>query len=376
MKTKTILHCVNSFSSLSGGVGFALRALIEQVTDVNHVVLTLSDAEPILETDAADVQVFDRTGPYSLSYSRGLEAALLSATKEDPDAIVHVHGLWSGLGRSVQVMRRRRPGTEYLLSPHGMLSPEGLARRKVVKKVMGQLWENGVLMGAKWVHCLTAAEETMAKAYNVRMNTVILPHAIEFPYSEKELTEQWAQRPAAVKELLYLGRIHETKGLTQLVGVLSDRAKAGDPAPFRLKIAGIGQPDALDSLKRQIETSKAEIEFVGAAFGAAKQNHFSCAHGLILPSQTEGLPMTLMEAASYGLPLFVTEECNLDWIKVENAGAMVPFGPDCTLPLIDAFARATMDELKTMGLNSAVAARARYSSEIVSDRWQRIYQSY
>lgn len=374
MKTKTVLHCVNSFSSLSGGVGFALRALIEQVPGVRHIVFTLRDVEPILESDAAQVRVFDRTGPYSLSYSRGLEAALLSAIRENPQTIVHVHGLWSGLGYSVNVMRRRNPETKYLLSPHGMLSPDSLTRRKMVKEVMGGIWENNVLAGAKWVHCLTAAEEAAAKAYDAGLNTIILPHAIGFPHSVQELTEQWAQRSSAVKELLYLGRIHETKGLTQLVAALSDRAKTGDPVPFRLKIAGIGQPDALDALKHQIDVSNAAIEFVGPAFGAAKQNLFSNAHGLILPSQTEGLPMTLMEAASRGIPLFVTEECNLEWVEIEKAGAMVPFGTDCAAQLIDAFACATTEDLQKMGLNSAAAARARYSSEIVADRWQRVYQ--
>ena len=375
MNTKTVLHCVNSFSSLSGGVGFALRALIEQVTEVKHIVLTLQDTEPVLETDAAQIHVFERAGPYSLSYSPSLEAALMTEIHKNPNAIVHVHGLWSGLGYSINVLRRKRALTKYILSPHGMLSPEGLSRRKLAKKIMGALWENSVIADAKWVHCLNAAEEAAVKAYSSASNTVILPHAIDFPFSENELKKQWSQRSIIQKELLYIGRIHETKGLTQLVENLSERAEAGSPAPFRLKIAGIGQTNKVDALKRQIEFFKADIEFVGPAFGEAKQKLFSMSHGLILASQTEGLPMTLMEAASQGLPLFVTEECNLEWVEAKKAGAMVPFGRDCASRLLDAFGDSTVEDLKAMGLNCAAEGRKLYASEVASKQWQRVYQS-
>ena len=375
MKNKTVIHCVNSFSSLAGGVGFAIRALVEQVPGVNHVIYALRDSAPILDVRRASVHLFKRTGPYQLSYSRGLEAALLSATEQDPDVIIHAHGLWSGLGRSLDVMRRRVPGAKYLLSLHGALSPRALERRRVVKRAMGLMWENRVLTNAGTVHCLTAVEEEFARAYREELKTFVLPHAIDFKYPQEALESQWERRATNVKELLYIGRIHETKGLSILIDVLSAGAGSSSPDRFRLKIAGIGEPGALAQLKRQIAASKAQIEFVGPAFGEAKQILFSRAHGLVLPSQTEGLPMTLMEAASHGLPLFVTKECNVDWVQGETAGAMAPFGAEGVQDLVDAFTEASVDSLRTMGLNSAAAARKRYSSEIVSGRWRKLYDS-
>jgi len=84
--------------------------------------------------------------------------------------------------------------------------------------------------------------------------------------------------------------------------------------------------------------------------------------------------MTLMEAAAHGLPLFVTEECNLDWVEVENAGKMVPYNADCFYSLINYFHNASMTELEVMGLKSANAAKERYSNKFVSAVWQQLYE--
>ena len=44
-----VIHCINSFSSLSGGVGFALKNLIENYNNVEHIILTLSDTQKYLK---------------------------------------------------------------------------------------------------------------------------------------------------------------------------------------------------------------------------------------------------------------------------------------------------------------------------------------
>ena len=374
MKSKTIVHCINSFSARAGGVGFALLSLINHARGFNHIVLTLRDDQTIFETNLADIRVFERSGPFFLSYSRDLEKALFAEISQNSTVIVHVHGLWSGLGHSINKMRSRYPNTDFIVSPHGMLSRSAITRRKYIKYIMGKLWENQVLANAQHVHCLTDAERCSVNTYKSGLKTVIIPHTINFPYSNKDLKRHWNKRITRSKELLYLGRIHETKGLTQLIEAISKFKIENNHISFRLNIAGIGRPEAIAALEKQIMESEAEIEFFGSTFGKRKHNMFLNAHGLILPSQTEGLPMTLMEAAAHGLPLFVTEECNLDWVEVENAGKMVPYNADCFYSLINYFHNASMTELEVMGLKSANAAKERYSNKFVSAVWQQLYE--
>ena len=350
-----------------------MQSLCRELPDFDHVVLTLNDDQPLLDSANAVVYTFDRDGPFSLSYSRSLELKLMSFVRKNPATTVHVHGLWSGLGWSVKALLKKQKNLRYIVSPHGMLAPEALRRRKMVKRIMAGAWERSVLKNSQAVHCLTAVEEEHVMRFDKDLKTFVQPHVVDFPFSYQDIEEKWKLERKGRKSLLYIGRIHETKGLTKLVKYLSARAEEGDPVSFRLDIAGMGEPSEIASLRKQIEESTAEITFLGPVFAEAKKNLMLGAHGIVLPSKTEGLPMSLIEGAAHGLPIFATKECNLDWVELERAGLTAPYGRSGIARLVDEFDRLSTGALAVMGMRAATAARGRYSSAIASQQWRSIY---
>jgi glycosyltransferase involved in cell wall biosynthesis len=125
------------------------------------------------------------------------------------------------------------------------------------------------------------------------------------------------------KIILYLGRIHKTKGIDLLVEAYSDLVK--DIKESRLVIVG---PDDghLSELKNQ--TTELGIEdkvlFTGPLFNRDKLTAYVDADVFVTP-KFSGLPVTFIEACACGLPIITTTEGDdIDWIN-NNVGFVVEY---------------------------------------------------
>jgi poly(glycerol-phosphate) alpha-glucosyltransferase len=68
------------------------------------------------------------------------------------------------------------------------------------------------------------------------------------------------------------------------------------------------------------------VVFLGPAFGETKDALLRSADAFILPSFSEGLPMAVLEAWAYRLPVLMTDHCNLP--EGFKAGAAVRIGTE------------------------------------------------
>jgi poly(glycerol-phosphate) alpha-glucosyltransferase len=138
------------------------------------------------------------------------------------------------------------------------------------------------------------------------------------------------------KWLLFLGRIHPKKGLVGLLrawaGIQNQKSGIQNAKEWQLVIAGWeqgGHEGELIELCSElglavVQRSKhvpcsataqvaagADVVFYGPAFGEEKEQLLRRADAFVLPSLSEGLPMSVLEAWAYGLPVVMTPECNL-----------------------------------------------------------------
>lgn len=104
--------------------------------------------------------------------------------------------------------------------------------------------------------------------------------------------------------LLYLGLIHEDKGIYDLLEVINNN-KQVFRGSLRVHIGGNGEIDNLLSKINQYGIADI-VSFEGWVDGKKKIDLLNSVDALILPSYIEGLPMVILEAMSYGLPILST----------------------------------------------------------------------
>jgi glycosyltransferase involved in cell wall biosynthesis len=232
---------------------------------------------------------------------------------QSPD-LVHAHGLW--LRSSAQNHDWcQKSGTPYLISPHGMLDPWAVKNSAWKKKIAGHWFEYNHLNGATCLHALCNSEANSIRHFGQKNPVCVLPNGIDLPDSdESNLPPPWRNNQGR-KALLFIGRLHPKKGLPLLLDAWKSlqRAKPECMNGWFLAIAGWSEAGHQAELEAQVAELGLgnDVEFLGALHGEAKHSALCHASGFILPSYSEGLPMSILEAWSYRLPVLMTPECNL-----------------------------------------------------------------
>lgn len=105
-------------------------------------------------------------------------------------------------------------------------------------------------------------------------------------------------QPEQQIRILFLSRLEVNKGIYIAIETLKLLNKHTNR--FKLIIAGSGTEE--ESIVR-IASTNIDIEWVGYVRGRSKHNILSSAQIMLLPSYTEGMPISLLEGMLYGMPI-------------------------------------------------------------------------
>jgi glycosyltransferase involved in cell wall biosynthesis len=175
--------------------------------------------------------------------------------------------------------------------------------------------------------------------------------------------------------LLFVGRYGERKGCSELIAALAKARASGTEATLRF----VGQEE-YDGEERVLRNDVQEhelegaVEFAGLKDGPELAACYAEAQVLCLPSRREGVPLVLLEAMSFGLPVIATPVGGIaDYVSHEDNGLLVAPGD------VEALA-ASIEMLAgdpALRARLGEAARRRMAeqagAETIARRWRETY---
>ena len=361
------LHYVQSLEPLQGG-GLGTAAL--QL----HHNLSLRGGSALVATRGADfsatwpgVHQVPRSGLQSFYYSK--EMAVLARTLVADSDWVHGHGLHVHpsyvFGREC-----RRQGKKSVLHVHGFLDPWIARRSQWKKRLVGLLFENRNFAEASFLRALTSKEESQIRMTGYRGQVAVVPNGIEL--EEADLCPAGGEGPhferKRPKRILFLSRIHPKKGLDLLVPAWARLASSFPD--WELAIVGPDEGGYAGKVREMIREGGVEgsCTVLPSVFGQLKHQVFRTADLFVLPSHSEGFPMSVLEALAHRIPTVVTTECNVP--EIADAGGVwqcLPEGSEIEKTL----------RLALMADDSERLQRASISRTMLEQQytWQRVADS-
>jgi glycosyltransferase involved in cell wall biosynthesis len=261
---------------------------------------------------------------------------------------------------------RGRGGLQYLLLALEMAAVLALRRRRYRFAIVRTLTLPGVLVGLlKALRVLPyptlvtaetggAADDVVALrgyrgfrflrwalAHHDRLNSICAAnraHYGELGFPAERLTYVYngvatggyagRRFPTAVRTFGFLGRLDPEKGLFELLEAFADIA-ADSPGP-RLLIAGSGDAESMlrEDVARRSLTDR--VEFLGRVPYERLGEFFDGIDCLVLPSYSEGLPLSILEAAAHKRAIVATDVSdlrllfgpNIAFVAIRDAGSL------------------------------------------------------
>ncbi len=340
------------YGSREGGVEVVVTELARRMSALGHEVTCYDrggrDVMTGGETAGECVQEGVRVEPVRTVDVRGLAAltssffATLRAIRQRPD-VIHYHAEGPCVPLRIAHWARIRTvatihGLDWQRAKWGRLAS---AYIRLGERTAARCADEVIVLSK-------AAQNYFRETYG--RETVLIPNGVDAcePLPAREIADRWGLSGGSY--LLYLGRIVPEKGLHYLL-----EAYRQLDTNKRLVVAGAASDTSeyMDEV-RALAAGDDRVLFTGFVTGDVLAELYSNAYCYVLPSDVEGMPLSLLEAMSYGCACVTSDipEC-----ANVLAGTGVTFSRGDTGDLRDALAGLLDDSARARELGAAAHER-------------------
>ncbi len=302
---------------------------------------------------------------------------LVSRAKEEVEKfdVIHLHEHRT-FQNIVTAYYAKKYGVPYVLQAHGSL-PRIMAWRRL-KWIYDTLFGYRLLRDASKVIALSSTEAKQYRDMGVSDEKIaIIPNGIDLSeYVNLPPKGSFKEKfgiSTNKKMILFLGRVHKTKGIDLLISAYSELLKITKSKETVLVIVGPDDGYAGEAmyLARRLGISNS-IYFIGFVSPEDKQKALIDAEVFVTPSFS-GFPLTFLEACAAGVPIVTTTLGDrLNWID-KQVGFVTSPAPSDLSKAIYAILQ-DQDLRKRFSRNCKSVVESNFSIDIITRSILKLYE--
>lgn len=291
-----IIHIVDNISSVNMGVWKAATNTSRQLYELYDVKSEIW-FPPTQNDDLHKTEIYCQQHVLKDTSIKALHGLLQTKTHDVSNTIILTHGCWQFPTRWGFFLKKS--GFKWIYVPHGMLEPWSLQQKALIKTIYFNCMEKRWAKKADIVRAVGKPESINLQKQFPRVR--LIPNGIEIT---QDINTAKNTNPTL---FIFLSRLHYKKGVLQLVKGWLNSSISKDKH-FKLIIAG---PDEGELPKILPLINNCEnCRYIGAVYGKEKEKLMNESSFFILPSYSEGFPVSILEAMSYSVIPVISEGCN------------------------------------------------------------------
>ena len=323
-----ILHVIPSISLQRGGPSHAVLNTVRHLRDlgVDSEIVTTDDDGPQKTLDVPFGELIDYKN-VPIRFFKRFSPPVKNVEFNADKAFLFSSGMTQWLWKNIQqydALETRYlfcyptsyarfvaqlKNVPYVVHPTGQLTPWALKQSERKKQIYSWLIERRNLKRASAIQCSSDGEANDVRDFGVSTPTFTVPVGVDIP---EKIADAKAKLHAKYNisldttVVLFLSRLHPKKYPELLIHTAKLLSESGKR--FHLLLAGSGEQDYVDGLKKLVDTLGVShhVSFPGFVEGTEKDLLLQGSDIFSLPSFSENFGVAVIEAMASALPVVIT----------------------------------------------------------------------
>lgn len=240
-----------------------------------------------------------------------LSEMFLQYLRENPDGLDYFH--FHSVYMRMNVVAAKWCSMPYIVTPHGgyaLINRNRNLFTKIKKTIYEIVSERKYLRNALMIQTLSDFEKRELLLISPELENQIytIPNGTPDVLCQAEISN------SGILRIGFIGRVAVYhKGLDLFMYGMAKYVRNGGKRA-QVKIVGPANHDDIEQLKKIIQSNGLDnyVKLIGPLFGKEKEDFLKKEIDLFIhTSRWEGLPLSVLEALSYGIPVLVTKETNM-----------------------------------------------------------------